>query len=179
MHAYLCSGNRILCTYWDSHSKSGSLIHNIFLHSHRQDYNSLKLFKTNEWKYETHSACWFHWQMLNVSSYTHIYMYTWYLCTGSKLPCNHWDTHTEWRNKNFDMFLHSDRQGYSLQRSSVQYVSWTNCSRVFMCLVVHCSYLCAGSRILCTHWDSHSRRRKRNCYTFLHSNRMDCKSVKL
>ena len=35
------------------------------------------------------------------------------------------------------------------------------------------SYLCSGSRILCTHWDRHSRHRKRNYGKFLHSDRQD------
>ena len=38
--------------------------------------------------------------------------------------------------------------------------------------VLVCVYLCSGSRILCTHWDRHSKQSKRACYMFLHSDRL-------
>ena len=57
-----------------------------------------------------------------------------YLCTGSGVLCNHWhsDSKRNWTTKKLHIFLHSDRQGYSLQRACVQYVSWINCFHAFM-----------------------------------------------
>ena len=65
------------------------------------------------------------------------------------------------------MYLHSDRQDYRLQIGNTVYISWTNC-----CLhVPKCAYLCSGSRILCTHWDSSSKGSKMNLDMCLHSDR--------
>ena len=97
-----------------------------------------------------------------------------YLCTGSRILCTHWDRHSKCsktkNNRRRSMFLHSDRWEYTLQKDMFKEPI------VFCMLIRHVhirTYHCPGSRLLSTHWDSHSRHWKMNVGTFLHSDRRD------
>ena len=103
-----------------------------------------------------------------------------YLFSGSSLLCTHWDSRSKQTRVIYYTFLHSGRRDYSLQyETDVHtycthvYASWTNCFFAARLCVCSNAYLCTGSRILCTHWDSHSKHGKINHDIFLHSDRRD------
>ena len=98
-----------------------------------------------------------------------------HLCSGSMTLCSKDNTKRAQRRTRGPSRHSSVLTGWTTYVHTYVHVPWTNC---FYAVCVQCvcsnAYLCSGSRIPCTHWDSHSEHWKMNDGRFLHSDRRDC-----
>ena len=170
VHAYLCSGSRILCTHWDSRRKHRKRSHGKFLHSDRMDY-TLQLYMNNHTLHESYHGP----PLVFMVLYEHTFIHTSALAVGPSVPTGT-DTVSGGRGPTAGSSVLTGRAtDCNMKQPCVSFMDKVLCCvwvHAWLCVDMHV-YLCSGSRILCTHWDSHRKCRKRNCGKFLHCDRMD------